>query len=173
MFHLFCRNGFPEQLVSDNAPHFVSYIFKEFTRKYAIKHKLSAPFHAATNGLAEKFVSTFKNALKKMKNDAGKLQCKISRFLLAYRNAPHSLTGESPGCLFMNRMLRTNIDCIQPRNDNIIAQKMENIRLKRGGRKRECLKVGQKVAVLNYSKYGGKWIRGTIKVIEGPLTYLV
>ena len=108
-----------------------------------------------------------------MKNDAGKLQCKISRFLLAYRNAPHSLTGESPGCLFMNRMLRTNIDCIQPRNDNIIAQKMENIRLKRGGRKRECLKVGQKVAVLNYSKYGGKWIRGTIKVIEGPLTYLV
>ena len=65
LFHLFCRNGFPEQLVSDNAPHFVSYIFKEFTRRYAIKHKLSAPFHAATNGLAEKFVSNFKNALKK------------------------------------------------------------------------------------------------------------
>ena len=33
--------------------------------------------------------------------------------------------------------------------------------------------MGQNVAVLNYSKYGGKWIRGTVKEIEGPLTYLV
>ena len=73
----------------------------------------------------------------------------------------------------MNRMLRTNIDCVQPSNDNVVAQKMENIRLKRGGRKREGLKVGQNIAILNYSKYGGKWIRGTVKVIEGPLTYLV
>ena len=118
-------------------------------------------------------VSCFKHALTKMQFDTGNLQWKIARFLMAYRNAPHSLTKVPPAKLFLGRIMRTNIDCIQPMNDAKIAERMENIRSKRGGRKVEMLKVGQMVAVRNYSKYGNKWCKGVVKVVEGPLTYVV
>ena len=66
LYLLFCRIGFPEQLVSDNAPYFVSYNFDEFTKMHSIKHKLSAPYHAATNGAAESILfqtCSYQNAI--------------------------------------------------------------------------------------------------------------
>lgn len=173
LFHLFCRIGFPETLVSDNAPHFVSYEFEQFLKNNSITHKLSAPYHAATNGLAERFVATFKSALTKFKYDEGPQSWKISRFLMAYRNAPHSLTRESPSKLFCCRMLRTNIDCLQPSTGATVSARMENIRSKRGGRKTISLEVGKDVAFLNFSKNGSKWLRGKVSAVEGPLTYLI
>ena len=53
---IFARNGLPQQLVSDNGPQFVSEEFREFLR-----FNESAPYHPATNGLAERFVHTFKH----------------------------------------------------------------------------------------------------------------
>lgn len=52
---LFARVGLPEQLVSDNEPQFTSYQFLKGNR---VKHILSAPYHSASNGLAERFVQT-------------------------------------------------------------------------------------------------------------------
>ena len=166
LYLLFCRIGFPEQIVSDNASYFVSYDFDEFLKSHSIIHKLSAQYHAATNGLAERFVQTFKSALTKMQFDDGELQQKIARFLLAYRNAPHALTKIPPTQLFMGRYLRTNIDCIQPTNNTVVAERMNDIRNKRGGRKAKPFSVGQEVAVRNYSLVNKrKWLRGTISAV--------
>ena len=51
---LFARHGLPEHLVSDNGSQFTS---AEFTisRRQSDKHILSAPYHLASNGLAECF----------------------------------------------------------------------------------------------------------------------
>lgn len=61
---MFSRFGFPEQLVSDNGPQFISQEFEKFLEVNGIRHIHSAPYHPSTNGLAERFVQSMKQALK-------------------------------------------------------------------------------------------------------------
>ncbi|CAM5144711.1 unnamed protein product [Natator depressus] len=61
---LFSCFGLPEQLVSDNGPQFISQEFQTFMKANGIHHITSAPYHPSTNGLAERFVQTMKQALK-------------------------------------------------------------------------------------------------------------
>ena len=57
----FAQFGIPETLLS---PCFVSEDFKTFLAKNSVKHITSAPYHPATNGLAERAVQTIKCGLK-------------------------------------------------------------------------------------------------------------
>ena len=52
----FVTHGLPDNLVSDNATGFTSEKFQEFNRQNCIHHITNAPFHRATNGLAEREV---------------------------------------------------------------------------------------------------------------------
>ena len=49
-----------------------------------------------------------------MKEDPDSTQIKLSKFLIKYRNTPHSTTGEIPATLVMGRKLRTRLDLIKP-----------------------------------------------------------
>ncbi|XP_056132888.1 uncharacterized protein K02A2.6-like, partial [Lampris incognitus] len=51
---LFSRHGLPHILVSDNGPQFCSEEFATFLKANGVKHIRSAPYHPATNGLAER-----------------------------------------------------------------------------------------------------------------------
>ena len=62
------------------------------------------------NGLAERVVQTLNRALKYAKADGGAVKQKLAQFLLAYINAPHSLTNETPAMLFMGWPLRKCLD---------------------------------------------------------------
>ena len=66
---LFARYGLLEQVVSDNGSQFTSEEFEEFMKRNGIKHMFSAPYHPATNGLVERFVQTFKKAMKDGEKD--------------------------------------------------------------------------------------------------------
>eukprot|EP00118_Oscarella_pearsei_P024180 m.300985 g.300985 ORF g.300985 m.300985 type:complete len:663 (+) comp40804_c0_seq14:1019-3007(+) len=114
---LFSCYGIPEQLVSDNGPQLTSEEFADFLKMNGVKHIRSAPHHPATNGEAERFVQTFKNAMKSQEKDEGNLQQKLSRFLLDYRSIPHSTTGAAPSVLFLGRRLRTRLDLLQPNQE--------------------------------------------------------
>ena len=92
---LFARFGIPEQIVSDNGPQFASEEFQAFIKSNGIRHITSAPYHPATNGLAERLVQTFKQALRAMFQISKPVKDKLAKFLIAYRNTPHSTTGES------------------------------------------------------------------------------
>ena len=62
---MFARNGLPREIVSDNGPQFIAEDFREFLNSNGVKHTLTAPYHPASNGLAERAVQTLKNALKR------------------------------------------------------------------------------------------------------------
>ena len=77
-----------------------------------IRHITSAPYHPATNGLAECAVQILKNALKK--SGLGDLEKQLARFFFHYRTTPHSTIGVTPAELLMGRPLRTHLDLLRP-----------------------------------------------------------
>ena len=120
---VFSTHGLPEQLVSDNGTQFTSDVFQQFVKENGIKHVRSAPHHPSTNGKAERFVQTFKNAIKAAKNDNGSFETKLARFLLVYRSTPNTTTGESPAQLLFHRSIRTRLSLITPNVSATITNK--------------------------------------------------
>ena len=55
---MFSIHGLPEMLITDNGSVFTSAEFKEFLNRNGIQHITSAPYHPASNGLAERAVQT-------------------------------------------------------------------------------------------------------------------
>ena len=56
--NIFATYGLPEMLVTDNASYFTSQKFQDFAKINRICHVTSAPYHPASNGLAERSVQT-------------------------------------------------------------------------------------------------------------------
>ena len=52
-------------IVTDNGTGFVSGEFEQFLKSNGVKHTTSAPYHPASNGLAERTVQIVKKGLKK------------------------------------------------------------------------------------------------------------
>jgi transposase InsO family protein len=98
-------NTIPKQIVSDNGPQFTSGEFENFTKQNGIKHYNSAPFHPATNGLGERFVQTFKNSRRAMKQDNKVLSHKIANFLLMDQRNPHGLSPREQMATPMNAVV--------------------------------------------------------------------
>ncbi|KAL3125240.1 hypothetical protein niasHT_005846 [Heterodera trifolii] len=109
------RLGFPEEIVSDNGTQFHAAEFKEFCDEFGIKHTFTPPYHPQSNGQAERFVDTFKRAMKKCAKD-GKFWAE--KMLLAYRTTPNSaLNRLSPDQLFFGRRLRTQLSLVHPKEE--------------------------------------------------------
>lgn len=98
----------PQILVSDNGPQFSGKEFAECMQANGINHVRGAPYHPATNGEAEQFVQTFKQALRKEKEEGGTMRQKLAQFLLVNRTSPHTTMGEPPAELFMQRKRTAN-----------------------------------------------------------------
>ncbi|XP_051783661.1 uncharacterized protein K02A2.6-like [Erpetoichthys calabaricus] len=118
---LFSQYGIPHILVSDNGPQFCSEEFGTFLKSNGVKHIRSAPYHPATNGLAERFVQIFKHSLKSSRGTA-LVQQRLDTFLLTYRNTPHATTKETPAMLFLGRKLRSRLDFLKPNIAGVVAQ---------------------------------------------------
>ena len=169
---VFSRNGLCKQLVSDNGPQFVNSTFAHFMKSNGITHLRSAPYHAATNGQAERFVQTFKQSMRAMRNEPGDMNKKIANFLLNYRNTVNATTNETPAKLFLNRNLRTRLDLLKPN----VEKRVRDSQMKRAfssdkGRERE-FKIGQSVITRDY-RTKDKWIPGVIQERTGPLMYKI
>ena len=65
----FAALGLPEVVVSDNATTFTSTEFSDFLNRNGVRHIRTPPYHPASNGLAERAVQTFKEAMKRIKGD--------------------------------------------------------------------------------------------------------
>ena len=129
MRNIFARYGLPTQVVSDNGPPFQSAEYEEFLRQNGIQRILVSPYHPSSNGLAERFVQTFKYAMESSADDpASSIQRRIQNFLLSYRSKPHATTSSSPGKLFLQRELRTRLSLVTPDIGSRVASQQDKMK---------------------------------------------
>lgn len=162
---IFSVFGLPRVLVSDNAQTFVCYEFRKFLKDNGIVHKLSAPYHPATNGLAERYVQTFKQSLRALKGNESDRDKQLSNFLLNYRRTPHSVTGLSPSFLMFNREIRTRLDLLKPFINQNNSYENTEIQVRN-------LEIGERVQCRDYI-HSDKWVFGRVHKRLGKLHYLV
>ena len=172
---LFARFGIPEQIVTDNGAQFVSEEFQAFVRSNGIRHLTSAPYHPATNGLAERAVQTSKQALRAMSEISKPVKEKLAKFLIAYRNTPHSTTGVSPAQLLLGRPLRTHLDLVKHNLNRKMVNQQHQQSIRAANEKgRQCrqFEVGDRVMSRDY-RGDLKWRSGLVVRKTGPLMYEV
>ena len=170
---LFAKYGLPEQLVSDNGSQFTSEEFAHFTKANGIKHIHSAPYHPSSNGLAERFVQTFKRAMKAGVKDGNPLSVRLAQFLLCYRSTPHATTDSSPSELFLQRKIRTRLDLLKPDLETFVASKQAHQKKHHDSHaKYRQLSPGQLVMAKDF-RSTSKWVPGVIVARTGPLSYTV
>lgn len=166
---LFSTYGAPVTLVSDSGPQFTSSEFRDFLQKSGVKyHKLSAPYHPATNGQAERYVQTVKNGLKAMGTTSATLRSNLNIFLQHYRKIPHTETGDSPAKLFLGRNIRTRLDLVRPqKTDETVTEKQQAAFVPSF----RSFSPGQQVYVLSGNARMDKWIPGIVQARLGDLHY--
>ena len=142
-----------------------------FLEVHGIKHITSAPYHPASNGLAERAVQIVKKGLRKI--TAGNIKDRLAKILMPYRLTPQSTTGVSPAELLLGRRPRSRLDLLKPHT----AERVEDRQLRQ--KKQHDAKavdrklgVGERVFVRNYA-LGDKWLPGVILRQTGPVSYLV
>ncbi|KAF2882467.1 hypothetical protein ILUMI_23692 [Ignelater luminosus] len=163
---IFSSFGLPQVLVSDNGRQFLSYEFKNFLESNDIIHKVGAPYHPATNGLAEKTVQSFKNALKALRGNNNDRNRDLQAFLFNYRITPHTITGESLSKLLFGRQIRNRLDLLYPKVTHSTRDTPTRTQLKT-----RILQEGDRVSVRSYQN--SKWQFGYIHKVLGKLHYLV
>ena len=169
----FASHGIPEQIVTDNGPQFVAEEFATFVKRNGVKHVKSAPYHPASNGLAERFIKSMKQSLKASAADGRSLSQRLSSFLLGYRTTAHATTGAPPCKLLLGRDLRTRLSLLRPDRENSVMEKQAKQKLAhdRRAKSREWI-VGDRVLVRNHRE-GPDWIPATVIEVLGPVTYTV
>ncbi|XP_054866909.1 uncharacterized protein K02A2.6 [Amphiprion ocellaris] len=170
---MFSPFGSPTQLVSDNGPQLVSQEMSAFLQANGVQHIKSAPYHPATNGLAERFVQTLKHALKTSQGQ-GTLHQRLHNFLLNYRNSPHATTKMSPASLMLKRDLRTTFDLLKPLavKDTVHGQQQKQIKRREQHANDRVFTAGGSVLVRNY-RGEPKWVPATVIAQTGPVSYTV
>ena len=165
---IFATHGLPELIVSDNGTSFTSWEFQQFTKRNGIRHVTTAPYHPASNGLAERAVQILKEGLRKMVD--GDIDTRLARILYRYRMMPHSTTGVSPAELLMGRKLRSHLDLLQPdiSSQVLIKQAAQKAGFDKTSKER-TFKIEDPVYVRNFS-HGNKWLSGIITKMHGLRT---
>ena len=172
LLHLFAAYGLPEQVVSDNGPQFTSEEFKGFLKCNGVQHIRCAPYHPSSNGAAERFVQTFKQAMRASDEDLPRAH-RLANFLFTYRATPHATTSMAPATLFLQRDLRTRFSLIQPDPERRVSLKQAQQATHHDKHvKPRSLSSGQSVMIRNF-RPGPKWVPGTVVRQLGPLSYLV
>ena len=137
-----------------------------------IRHINSSSFHPATNGLAERFIQTFKQALKSAKATEMTINKHLNTFLLAYRKASQSTTSATPATLLCGRPLRSRLDLLKPRCEVRVHNQQTDHVITRAGTDRE-FKQGDSVLIRDFRPNQDKWANAEIKSCSGPVSYQV
>ena len=107
---LFCREGVPLGLVSDNGPAFRSARLLEFLSKLGVRQIFSSPYSPQSCGLVERMNRTVKETIQSARLAREPRAGFLRRFLAEYRATRHPATGEAPFVLMRGRAARTALE---------------------------------------------------------------
>lgn len=171
------RYGLPLTIVSDCGTQFTSGMFQRFCVFNGIKHITTAPFHPASNGAAENSVKSFKNGVSKAVDDQANtglnIDTIISRYLLGYRSAVHSTTGETPYKRLFNREMRTRLDILRPNRDASSVNPAQALLKVNANRQEKLFDVGERVLARDFRRIKKSWCKATVKEVLGTNTFMV
>ena len=169
---LFSQFGVPEMVVTDNGSGFVSSEFEQFLKSNGVKHTTSAPYHPASNGLAERAVQIVKKGLKKL-TMTGTMASRLSKILFNYRISPQTTTGTSPAELLLGRRPQTRLDLLKPNTAERVEEKQQRQKAQHDRKaKSRTFRVGDAVFVKNFGA-GRRWLLGRIVEMSGPVSFYV
>ena len=112
--HVFATYSLP-QLISDNGPQIISCEFSKFLQENGVKHIRCSPYHPTSNGLAERFVWSFKQAMKAGGNvsncssKTGKISAVLSHNSSCYNWMYSSITLHEERVSYQNRLNETKM----------------------------------------------------------------
>lgn len=152
---IFSMFGDPDTLVSDNGPPFGSTEFKEFCVDAGIRLLHSPPYHPQSNGIAERWVQTVKQSIKKEIGEKFSEEG-LYKILLSLRNTP-SVDDLVPSEAILKFKPNTTLEKMIKEND--VEEK--NIELPA----HRVFTVGQSVLIAG--------VKGTITEVLGNVLYRV
>lgn len=107
LLDMFCRIGFPMEMLTDLGSQFTSSLMNEVCRLICLKHLTTTPYHPICTGLVERFNGSLKTILKRIcaenPHDWDKY---LNAALFAYREVPQESLGFSPFDLIYGRSVR-------------------------------------------------------------------
>lgn len=164
----FAKFGLAETIVTDNGSGFVSKEFELFLKKNGIKHTTSAPYHPASNGLAERAVQIVKKGLKET---TGTVNTRLAKVLFAYRITPQTTTGISPSELLLGRRPRSKLDLMKPHTAERVEKKQSLQKAKHDATaKARKFHVGDSVYLKDFTG-SRRWLAGKVKKEMGPVSF--
>ena len=164
---LFARFGLPVTVVSDNGPQLVSEEMKTFFENNGIQHIPVPKYSPQCNGLAERGVKSFKEAMERARRTSSDFDLNLQRWLLHYRNTPHCTTKESPANKMFSRPTRNLLSLLDPLTN--VERKQRNDGT--GPDKTRKFEKGEKVRVLDVRSK--EWFTGIVTGSEGCKVFLV
>ena len=113
--------GVPEALLSDRGTNLLSCLMQDVCKLLGMKKLNTTAHHPQCNGMVEMFNRTLKTMLRKHVSRFGmQWDTYLSGILWAYRNTPHSSTGEKPSFLLFG------FDCRHPTEAATLPTKQLN-----------------------------------------------
>ncbi|XP_037957651.1 uncharacterized protein K02A2.6-like [Teleopsis dalmanni] len=134
--------------------------FAEYCARNGISHVNTAPFHPASNGLAERFVRKFKSSVQKNIDDGLSIKLALVKYLATYRAIPNA-EGKSPAELLHGRAPRTLLTLLSapPNNNKPVTRSTK-------------FSPNETVYIKHYGR-GPKWVEAVIIKNLGCMVYIV
>ena len=100
----FCKFGIPSLIVSDQGSHFRNSLLDNMRLLIGFNHVFSTPYHPQTNGIVERFNSTFIPQISKLNNsEHNNWDEYLQAVVFAYNSGTHKTTKYSPYELLYGR----------------------------------------------------------------------
>ena len=101
----FCKYGVPTVILSDQGSHFRNQLMSNIQNLIGYNHIYSTPYHPQTNGIVERFNSTFVPQISKLQDTEGNNWDEyLQAVVFAYNTGIHKTTKYSPYELVYGRL---------------------------------------------------------------------
>jgi len=133
LMHYFSHHSVPGLLVMDNGPEFDNGVVRDFLLLHKVDTHFCSPHHPPSNGLIERFHSTFLDHINILNNSPqfskDSVKSKIHFAIIAYNNSIHSSTGKTPfEILNFDMQMPSNIDLEAKIVNNYIDSHKEKVK---------------------------------------------